>query len=529
MSQFDLSGQHVQGDQKIAGRDQYNAGRDQYNAGRDQYNAGRDINIRDLAYDVHGLPSPYLGLRSFTYDERERYAGHDAAIRAAVALLTDPSAERVLLFITGASGSGKSSLAMAGLVPALQQHYAKRKTRTSYATCRPLRRPLASLVDALQQLGLPASELRRDPLALIGTPEALTSILQEQTPADQVNLLVLDQFEELLIQGDPQTDVAQRDALLGILAGLPSFAMVHTHIVVTMRSDYLPELFNNSTLYDASKQGIDLRAMTVHELKNAIQRPLQSDPRYEDKRWEPELTNRLAQEAAVDVTYLPLLQVTLTRIWDHGRLTLSSYGTPGREGSLTDAIREHTEAVYTYANDVDLQQPRSDTEQTVIMDLFLDLVEPLDDDPRHDVRRRRPRDVLAAGSGKRSRLIDELVNKRLLSVSSEAGDERHEEFVDIIHESLIRNWDRLRIAIGDKRRELQERARFEDVVQEWEAQGRADDYLLQGARLAEAHELAGREDIALRDSAGPGRMLLEPKCERRRLPSQLRLPVMTGC
>ena len=56
---------------------------------------------QDLAYDVHGLPSPYLGLRSFTYDERERYAGRDAAIRAAVALLTDPGAERVLLFITG--------------------------------------------------------------------------------------------------------------------------------------------------------------------------------------------------------------------------------------------------------------------------------------------------------------------------------------------------------------------------------------------------------------------------------------------
>jgi hypothetical protein len=70
-------------------------------------------------YDVRDLANPYLGLAAFTYAERAKYAGRERVVEQAVELLTTPGKQRVLLFITGASGSGKSSLAQAGLLPAL--------------------------------------------------------------------------------------------------------------------------------------------------------------------------------------------------------------------------------------------------------------------------------------------------------------------------------------------------------------------------------------------------------------------------
>ena len=89
--------------------------------------AGRDVIGRDKIevtvsadsrYDVAGLENPYLGLRAFTYDDRDRFAGRQGEICRAVEILATPGEERTLLFITGASGSGKSSLAQAGLLPA---------------------------------------------------------------------------------------------------------------------------------------------------------------------------------------------------------------------------------------------------------------------------------------------------------------------------------------------------------------------------------------------------------------------------
>jgi hypothetical protein len=80
-----------------------------------QYNAAGNNHITeaDKAYDVRGLANPYLGLAVFTYVEREKYAGREQQINAAAAKLTTHGEQRVLLFVTGASSSGKSSFAQA--------------------------------------------------------------------------------------------------------------------------------------------------------------------------------------------------------------------------------------------------------------------------------------------------------------------------------------------------------------------------------------------------------------------------------
>ena len=299
--------------------------------------------------------------------------------------------------------------------------------------------------------------------------------------------------------------------LFDILSNLPSLAGLRTHIIATMRSDYLPELFAHSDLYNIAKQGIDLRAMSIKELKEALQRPLQATYPDGKKQWEPALVDRLAQDTAPDAAYLPLLQVTLEDIWDKGRLTLDQYETLGNAieeranrifACKSAGTPQQTERSITPNDCPDGQEARSPQEQAMILQLLLSLVNvSLDDDPRRDVRRRRLKADLVDHQPEHERLIDELVTARLLSVTIETQGDSQVEMVDIIHETLIGNWDRLQQAIKEKRLELQQRTRFDQALQEWLANNRSDKYLLPEVRLAEARELDKRGDVALRDPA----------------------------
>jgi WD40 repeat protein len=461
--------------------------------------AGGDVtlNYAELAYDVRGLPNPYLGLRPFGYGDRASYAGRERGIAQALAALTGPGEERTLLFITGASGSGKSSFVQAGLIPALEEFYAARAAQTRYALMRPSRQPLNMLADALLQLGLPV----RHPRIVEGLaqPGILAGILSRYTPPGQVGLLVIDQFEELFTQSDP----AQCEALLGALEALPPFAQIRTQIVATLRSDFLPELFDHQGIYELVKRGIDLRAMRPEELCLAITRPLERAFPDGEKRFEDALLSRLAEDASGDAAYLPLLQATLEDLWRRGSLKLAAYG------DLGDAIRQRAEEVYRFADyDGARAQPRGDAERLMIMGIFLDLVEVAFDDATHrDVRRRRTAEELSGGDAERERLVNDLSAARLLSKGSEQRGERQVETVDIIHERLIGGWERLRTAIDERRAGLRRRARFEQALRDWEAGGRSADYMLEGVWLAEAEALDREGDVALRGE--PAQALLK--------------------
>ena len=116
----------------------------------------QNVHTGDDGYDVRGLASPYLGLAAFTYAERDRYAGREGETKQAVSLITQPGLERTLHFVTGASGSGKSSFAQAAVLPALEAHYQQEQFSVAWAVLRPGAAPMAALARAWRTLGLPA-------------------------------------------------------------------------------------------------------------------------------------------------------------------------------------------------------------------------------------------------------------------------------------------------------------------------------------------------------------------------------------
>jgi hypothetical protein len=163
---------------------------------------------------------------------------------------------------------------------------------------------------------------------------------------------------------------------------------------------------------------------------------------------------------------------------------------------LTDAIRQRAEQVYAF-EDYDTaspSRPRTPEAQQALLATFLDLVRvSLDEDYRRDVRVARPEESLTR---ERRQLAEDLARARLLSVSVE----NNVEMVNIVHESLITNWERLRTAVSEQRLQLQRRARFRQDLQDWLANGKSDAYLLKDLGLARAQELNRLGDVELADS-----------------------------
>lgn len=439
-------------------------------AGSNVFKISLSLQQLDNQYKVHGLPNPFLGLRPFTYHERKLFAGRERQVEAAVRVLTNPGYEQEILFVTGTSGSGKSSFVQAGVMPALEKHY----------------------IDANMSVAISVVQAGRIPFTNIERKTGISALIANRqktviTTKQPVLLLLIDQFEEVFTQSEPE----EVSKLFALLENWPTFTEVPTHVMITLRSDYLPELFNHKYLYEQAKKGVDLRVMRSEEIRDAIQHPLHAIA--PSKSFEPGLLVKLANDASGDAAYLPLLQVTLESLWRQGELVLSNYKT------LTDAIRERAEIVYNYYDyDSFCQKERSDTDKARILDIFLSLVEVTPGNtPERDVRRRRTQLEITKGSSSVSRLIEDLCKARLLSKGSEQQGDAEVEVVNIIHESLLRNWSRLSNAIAERRTILQQRSRFEDALREWASHKHHADYLLTGIRLSEAIKLNKEQDITM--------------------------------
>ncbi len=429
------------------------------------------IFTEEQAYKVSGLPNPYLGLRSFTSAERDIFAGRERIVRTLVDRLSADDGDRLLL-IVGASGSGKSSLARAGLLP--------------------------DLADRLRDAGYTIQTRIIDHPGRM--PATLLSHILRDAPdsqSPQFLLLLIDQFEEIF----SQTDSSERDAALNLLADEGASSPVPLRIIATMRSDFLPHLITDVRFEPYERRKVVVRAMDEAELQEAIQRPIQV--RYPDKRLEPALVKQLAGEAVTDAGYLPLLQVTLEDLWHGGNLRLGAYR------GLAKAIQRRADTVYNFRDHDGLRQDtRTPEEQAAVLNLFLDLVRVSLGDEQHDVRWRRLRSELTSVDGQRDWLITDLASARLLRTDREIWQDeegkREVETVDIVHETLLNNWPTLQVAIDAKRESLRQRERFILALNEWRNNVCSEEYLLAEVRLSEAEKLKQRGDNVFKQEGSLG-------------------------
>lgn len=419
---------------------------------------------------------PYRGLEAFHAEHQAFFFGRQALTEWLLNALRRPPGARQenrFLAIVGSSGSGKSSLALAGLLPVVARGELEGSAEWLRAICRPGADPLESLAVALVKAGVIESssmavrqlheELCKDERTLHRTARLA---LHEAPPSRRL-LLLLDQFEEVFTLCP---DEALRHALIANLLYAAGVAGGQTLVVLTIRADFYGKCAAYPALAAAlSEHQVLVGPLTDEELRQAIEKPALLT----GCSFEPGLVDVLIDDVRHQAGALPLLQYALLELWKRrrgGRLTSTDYQEIGRlEGALdrraNEVLKEFTAA-----------------EKELCRRIFLRLTQP--GEGTEDTKRRISlRELETAGGDVRivEQVVQKLADERLITTEGE-------EQVEVAHEALIRGWSALRQWIEVDRAGLRTHRRLGEAAREWQATGREESFLYEGARLAVARE-----------------------------------------
>ena len=423
------------------------------------------------------LTNPYKGLLSFDELDADLFYGRETLTRQLLARLANEGPSGRFLAVVGPSGSGKSSLVKAGLVPALRGGTVPGSEKWFIVDMIPSAHPFEELEAALLRIAVnpPASLLDQ----LQADERGLLRVVDRALPAGEGSGLVLliDQFEELFFL------VPDRDVTARFLDSLYT-AVTDPHsslrVIVTLRADFYDRPLLHPGLSELMQQCTEVVVpLTTDDLVRAIERPASRM----GITVEPELVAALVADVSKQPGALPLLQYTLSELFEgrkDSRLALSAYR---QLGGIGGALERRAEMVYDKLDE---------SCQVVARALFSRLVTP--GDGTEDTRRRVLRDELMAidivgpkedsnpSSGSVT-IIDAFGEARLLSFDHDPISRR--PTVEIAHESLLRAWPRLRGWVDADRVRLRLSQWLTLAATEWEAAGRDNDYLLRGARLSQ--------------------------------------------
>lgn len=424
-----------------------------------------------------GLP-PYKGLYYFDEADAELFFGREELTQTLVNRVNyGVKTHQHFLAVVGASGSGKSSVMRAGVIPALRWQPSSSGWPVFVIT--PTAHPLDSLGASLQGEVRRGVSFRNFVDELFHQPETLHLALKritDETGAAHA-LLLVDQFEELFTLCRSEAEQAAFVDNLLTAAQQPDGGAI---ILLVLRADFYAHCARFDLLRQAlAKQQEYIGSMTANELRCAIEEPAQRG------HWElePGLVELLLHDVGADVGQapepgaLPLLSHALLTTWQRRRgrkLTISGYIA---SGGIRGAIAETAEAVF---------QDQLEPEQRVIArQVFLRLTELGDDTTTADTRRRVSFDELNLHPENREQLHEVLMtlaDARLITTD--------ENTAEVAHEALIREWPTLRNWIVENRESLRLHRHLTEAAQEWETMGRDPGGLYRGARLAQVQEWA---------------------------------------
>lgn len=417
---------------------------------------------------------PYKGLSAFQPEDADRFYGREALTQELVKRL---QLQKVLV-VGGPSGSGKSSLVRAGLIPHLQAGAGPGGARCRVAVMTPGRDALAELYFHLVQAleGVPgAARPMIGPDDLAQRPALARRLAQPASTAPPL-VLCIDQFEELFTLSPPAQVVPFVEALSAITDPADS----QVRIVLAVRADFYAACAQVPWLAERfTDNQVLVGPMSPAELRRAISEPARRAGLYLERN----LVDAIIDEAGSEAGSLPLISHALVETWKRRKgatLTLEGFRAAG---GVAGAIAQTADVIY--------EQRFGEAERAATRRLFLRLVAPGEGagDTRRVVERAEietdPEPAVMA------RVVEPLTEARLLTVDKRS--------VQIAHEALLRSWPRLRCWIDEKRDDLRVRQRLIRHAEEWRAAEREPDLLLRGTPLLAALDWLGKNA----DQAGP--------------------------
>ena len=386
------------------------------------------------------ITNPYPGLRPFEPEEDYLFFGREQQTDELLRTLR----QMRFVAVVGGSGSGKSSLVRAGLVPSLYGGgMAGAGSTWRVAVLRPGDKPIANLAQALyDESGLGKGHGSREvdfavlETTLRGSSAGLKAVFRESHLADYENLLVVaDQFEELFRYQSSGTDYAEAAAaFVKLLLAAAADPEVRVYVVLTMRSDFLGNCAEFPGLAKAVSNGQFLvPRMNRAELRRAITGPAG----VAGGSVSPRLVVRLLNEAGDDPDQLPVLQHALMRSWDYRRQH-SAASTPldiadyEAVGTMSSALSKHAEEAYG--------ELRSESERALAEKTFRALMET--DEKGRLIRRPSTIEEIAAIADAPADAVRGVI-ERFRGPGRSFLVLRQDSLVDLSHESLMRIWDRL--------------------------------------------------------------------------------------
>ncbi|MBI5954914.1 MAG: PD40 domain-containing protein [Chloroflexi bacterium] len=376
------------------------------------------IEVLDIAFNAlclgeeppeYDSRSPFRGLESFRPEDSEFFFGREALTKKLVGKINS----HPFLAVLGASGSGKSSLVMAGLIPALG---------SEYVVFRPGTNPL----------------------------EAVEAVKENA-------LVVVDQFEELFTL--TRDEATRKEFITRLLE-----TTKRSKVVITLRSDFLGEVGAYHSLKEEIQSHLEIiPPMDTDELRRAME----GQASQVGLRFEADLSQQILDDVEGEPGAMPLLQHALWELWNrrHGRnLRASEYRA---FGGVKQAITSTAEKVYGECTKEEKEQ---------VCDIFLRLTRLDDSDEGRDTRRRvAMNDLIPSGRDTDSitLLLDKLANARL--VVKNVNEDKTE--IEVAHEALIRHWERLRGWLNEDRDNLRLRESVSEPAKEWEKSGRDESLL----------------------------------------------------
>ncbi|HYK01997.1 MAG TPA: hypothetical protein VE974_09585 [Thermoanaerobaculia bacterium] len=401
---------------------------------------------------------PYVGLEAFREADGDFFFGR----RRLVQVLLDRIHVRKFVAVLGQSGSGKSSVVMGGLLPAMRRgEIDGSESWKLYPPIVPGSDPLRALAAFFVDGDVDAETTR-----FRGDPHHLAIRLDE---AVVPGIVVIDQFEELFTLCD---DPAAREALSANIAAVVQRPDNRHTIVVTMRSDYelyLPKLPLLQPLFEAGE--VRITPLNAAELREAIERPAS----LVGLKFDEGLVDALVRDTLGEPAALPLLQFTLLKLWDErerNRLTMAAYR---RLGGSRGALEKTADAVLSSL----LYQ-----DQQIAKRILLRIVR---FSPGVELMRNRIREAELYRLGDNhegiTRVLDRLVQARLIRRTP--GKTDGDTQIEVAHESLVRNWPTLVGWLEQGKANLATLRHYEKLATDWIGFNRESGFL-DAAQIVEA-------------------------------------------
>lgn len=418
------------------------------------------------------VTNPYVGLHAFEETDADRFHGRNVVTTELVEALS----QHPFVVAVGPSGSGKSSVVRAGLVPALRRGAIAGSDQWFITTMVPGSDPIDALETALLRIAVNPPASLRDQLA---EPGGLLRAVRRVLPDDRGRVLVvIDQLEELFTM----TDAAEQETFLTELAAAIAAPNSPLRVVATLRADHYDAPLRHHGFADLVTEGtVTIRPMTASELERVIVQPAAAV----GVTVEPALVAELVVDASERPGALPLLQFALTEAFERRVSDVMLASVHHQLGGLTGALAASADRIVDVGGEADEAETRRIFGRLVTLG-----------DGVEDTRRRARRSEF--GDGERTAwLLDALASARLLTFGRDTAT--REPTVEVAHEALLRDWPRLRGWLNEDRDDLRTLRGVSGAAAVWRGSGRDASELARGGRLEMVSDLANRRPELLNE------------------------------